>query len=165
MKKILYLCIVVLAATACEKELSLEGGYPKVDPLPQIPIDTAPVFQLTAFYSDIPIDFNESDSVVKSETDLWAYVLDYIKDDYHVFRNDSTVEVLQNNIKWSGDTSSMLVRQYQLGQDNLGDYMIYLSPEYEQTKYRLSEWSEDYFVISVKWKYGASLYSRFDRVR
>lgn len=167
MKRLLYLFIAALAITSCEKDLSYEGGVivqPEPKPEPE-PTDTAPKFQLTAFYSDIPIDFDKSDSEVKSETDLWSYVFDYLKDDYFVFSSDTTVEVIQNAIKKPGLNDEILYRSYHLGSDDLGEYIVYLSYDYEETKYRLYEMSEDHFVIGLMWTDGARVFSRFDRVK
>src|SRR5689334_4723182 len=38
-------------------------------------------FQLARYYSDTAIDYDKTDSVTKSETDLWAYVSPWLKDD------------------------------------------------------------------------------------
>lgn len=164
MKKITYLFIAAISFAACEKELSLEGGGAVITEPKQEPKDTAAKYQLTAFYSDIPIDFDESDSEVRQETDLWAYVLDYVKDDYHILRNDTIVEVLQNSIKMPGLKDEVLYKKYLKGTDGLGDYILYLTFDYSQTKYRLYELTDDHFIIGLKWKDGARVYSRFDRV-
>jgi hypothetical protein len=167
MKQLLFLLLAVACLCSCEKELSLEeSGLAPVPPLIEpAPQDTAPVFQLTAFYSDIPIDFDESDDQIKLETDLWHYVLDYIKDDHYVLRNDSTVEVIQNQIKKPGLAEPVLIRTYERGQDNLGNYIMYLTSSYNQSKYRLYEWDRHHFVIGLKWKDGARVYSRFERIK
>src|SRR5687768_8705475 len=100
MKYPLYLVVMALLFTGCKKELSLEGQEP--------PVQQIPKFQLKAFYSDIPVDFDESDEEVKLETDLWAYVYDYIKDDINVFHADSTVEVHQQEKKMPGLEDAIL---------------------------------------------------------
>ena len=168
MKRILYLFATVLLLTACEKELSQEGVIiidPTVpDPKPE-PVDTTVTFQLTAYYSDIPIDFDESDAEVRSETDLWRYVFDYLKDDHYIFHTDSTVDVVQHEMKMPGSNDPIFYRYYSIGTDINGEYMIYLTADYKQTKYRLHEMNEDYFILGLKWKDGARVYSRFDRVK
>jgi hypothetical protein len=168
MKKLMYLVCILVAMSGCEKELSLEGAT-TIPPTPPVTeperADSAPVFQLKSFYSDIAIDFDESDGDATTETDLWKYVLDYVKDDYHVLRNDSTVEVIQNDIKMPGLGDEVLQRSYSRGEDDLGSYLMYLTPDYRQMKYRLDEWTGDHFVISLKWKDGARVFSRFERIR
>src|SRR5688500_6131977 len=42
-------------------------------------------FALISYYSDSAIDYISTDSVVKAETDLWAYVSSWLKDDYFSF--------------------------------------------------------------------------------
>lgn len=154
MKYPLYLVVMALLFTGCKKELSLELQEPPVQPK----------FQLRAFYSDIPIDFDESDEEVKLETDLWAYVYDYIKDDINVFHADSTVEVHQHEKKMPGLEDAILYKKYAFGEDDGGAFMIYLDPFYRPLTYRLYEKTEDYFVIGLKWRDGAHLFSRFERI-
>ena len=153
----------LLALTACQKELSFENL--KTDPV-QAPKEISRKYQLKDFYSDIPIDFNEHDDVVKSETNLWSYVKDYIKDDIDEFFIDSTVvRVYQNNIKMFGNDESTFDKYYFIGTDSEGQYMKFLGPEYETLKYRLQVMNEDYFIIYLPWKHGSTIYSRFDRIR
>lgn len=165
MKYILPLFAAMLIFSSCKKELSLEG-YEPVFPQPPV-VDTtedAPRFRLTAFYSDIPIDFNESDENIALETNLWAYVQDYIKDDEYVLLEDGQVEIHQHAEKISGIDDAVLYRTYAFGTDELGEYMNYLSYQYEPVKYRLNERTDTYFVISLKWKAGSRVYSRFERI-
>ena len=105
MKYSLLLLFVAVVFTACQKELSFENGLNSVEPSKEI----SRKYQLRDFYSDIPVDFNEQDDTVKSETALWSYVKDYIKDDVDEFFNDSTlVRVFQNDIKMPGRQSTQL---------------------------------------------------------
>ena len=167
MKCILYLLASVLILSSCKKELSLEGAIPQ-QPLPEPkpePEDTLPRYKLTAFYSDIPIDFDETDSVTKYETNLWSYVLEYIKDDYHILREDGTLEIIQNENKMPGLEDPVLYRTYSTGTDDSGEFIYYLTSEYEPAKYRLYEMNEDYYIIYLKWKDGAHVFSRFDRIK
>jgi hypothetical protein len=123
-------------------------------------------YQLRGFYSDIPIDFNEHDDTIKSETDLWSYVNDYIKDDVDELFTDSTlVRVYQNDIKMPGNDEPIFDKYYFIGNDAEGPYMKFLGPDYEQLKYRLQEINDDYFIIYLKWKHGSTVYSRFERIR
>ena len=162
MKYSLTLLIILLAFTACQKELSFENTKPG----PVDPKEISRKYQLRDFYSDIPIDFNEYDDVVKSETNLWSYVNEYIKDDIDEFFADSTlIRVYQNDIKMPGNDSATMDRYYFIGTDSEGQYMKFIGPEYEPLKYRLQEINEDYFIIYLKWKHGSTIYSRFERIR
>src|SRR4029078_10907579 len=100
MKYSLLLAVIVLALAGCQKEISFENVNSPNEPAKEI----SRKYQLQGFYSDIPIDFDEHDDVVKSETDLWSYVNEYIKDDVDEFFNDSTlVRVYQNDTKIPGN--------------------------------------------------------------
>ena len=163
MKRFIFLLIAASSLLSCQKELSFENPVPP--PIIEKPADSnPPKFQLKAFYSDIPIDFNETDDEVVLETDLWNYVKAYVKDDHHIFLDDSTIEVTQNEIKMPGLTDEVFLRPYSVGQDDLGEYMIYLTADYGSVKYRLHERTEYYFVVSLKWKDGARVFSRFERI-
>lgn len=154
---LLAICVIF---ASCSKELSLENGKP-TEPLKEI----SRKYQLRAFYSDIPIDFIENDDEIRSETDLWRYVNEYIKDDVNEFMNDTTeVLIYQNDIKIPGNDDPVLHKYYYIGTDSEGMYMKFLGPEYEQLRYRLLEMNDDYFIIYLKWKHGSTIYSRFERV-
>ena len=176
--------VVMLLFVSCEKELSYEGGFvPPPPPPPTVtpPIEEPPVeltdeekfkqvladnkFQLRAFYSDIPVDYNERDSQVKQETDLWPYVAPYLKDDVNTFSgSDDNVTIEQNAKKRPGLTDSLITRQYSLGSDDDGMYMIFLDYEYNPLQYRVHETGDDYFILSIKWNQGATLFSRFEKI-
>ena len=157
---IFFLTVTVLLA-GCSKELSLENGKPD-EPAKEI----SRKYQLKAFYSDIPLDFIETDDVIKSETDLWSYVKEYIKDDINELFNDSTLLlVYQNEIKIPGNDAPVLEKYYGIGTDEDGKFINYIGPKYELLQYRLQEFNDDYFIIYIKWKHGSTLYSRFERVR
>jgi hypothetical protein len=157
MKYALIILISGFLFTGCQKELSYE---------PDKPPKSVRKYQLKAFYSDIPVDFIEDDDIVKSETDLWAYVSDYLKDDIDVFtENDTEVLIHQNDIKMPGNDEPILYKKYYIGTDSEGMFMNFLGPTYEPFSYRLQEINEDYFIIFLRWNQGASLFSRFERVR
>ncbi len=147
--------MAMLMLTGCKKELSLEGKLP----------DTERKFQLKAFYSDIPVDFDESDDDIKLETDLWAYVAEHIKDDIHYLLDQGTLQVYQNYQKMPGLNDPVLYRTYSINEESTGRFMQYLTHEYEPKRYRLYEMTDEYFIIGVKWKYGATIFSRFEKAR
>jgi hypothetical protein len=163
MKYLLFVALSLILFTGCQKELSFENGQ-LVDPGPSKEISRN--YRLTAFYSDIPIDFIEYDNEIRSETDLWAYVKEYIKDDIdEIFIDSALVIVHQNENKIQGNDTPLLERTYKVGTDADGMYMTFLGPEYEELHYRLLEMNEDYFIIYLNWKHGSKIFSRFERVR
>ncbi|MEO8583903.1 MAG: hypothetical protein ABI415_08915 [Flavitalea sp.] len=172
--------LAILLLASCSKELSLEQQQPPeikpVDTL-QIPVDTIPAgpdtttyfitgkYQLKNFYSDIPIDYIDNDSVVKHETELWGYVSEYLKDDVNDFiENTTSVEIHQNAIKMEGMNDAVLHMKYVIGKDDKGAYFKFLDNEYKPLKYRLSVIGKNYFIIYLPWKNGSTIYSRFERV-
>jgi hypothetical protein len=143
MKYVLFVFIALVLFASCSKELSQEGPIPVIPVVPpdttvtppDTPVTPPPVkpqlkFQLKAFYSDVPIDFDDKDGSSEKETDLWAYVQDYIKDDIDVFLEDGTVEVHQNQKKMPGMPDEVLIRTYSYGTDDGGEYMKFLSSTY-----------------------------------
>src|SRR6476619_1519278 len=120
MKYSLLIALVVLAFAGCQKELSFENIKGPDEPSNEI----SRKYHLTDFYSDIPIDFDEEDDTVKSETELWSYVKEYIKDDVDELFNDSTlVRVYQNEMKMPGNDEAVLDKFYFIGSDSEGQYM------------------------------------------
>ncbi len=161
---------------SCEKDLSYEGGYvPPTEP----PVVAPPVlteedhlrelftenkFQLRAFYSDIPIHFDPTNPDADPETDLWLYVAPYLKDDANIFTENGEVKIEQNSVKKAGLPDEVLIKDYSIGEDSTGFYIMFLDAEYNPFQYRITEVGEDYFILSVNWAQGAVLYSRFEKL-
>lgn len=173
MKYSLPLIAVCLFFASCTKDLSLENAQP-VNPEPPVvpppppppPPELTRKYQLAAFYSDIPIDFVENDNEVRSETNLWAYVNAYLKDDINEFEKDGTKLLIhQGDVKIPGNDSAVLHKTYFIGTDEDGSYMRFLGPEYEVLRYRLLEVTDDHIILYLKWKHGSTIYSRLDRKR
>lgn len=119
-------------------------------------------FQIADYYSDKPIDYVEDDTETRSETDLWRYVSPWLKDDYNVFDNSSNkVSITQNAVKMPGETSEVLVKDFNIGADKDGPYFNFLSHEYQPLKYRLVEFSGDQFIVYVNWHSDAKVFTRF----
>jgi hypothetical protein len=154
MKYSIPLILACFLFVSCEKEFSLENAR------------FVSKYRLTAFYSETPVDFIESDSMVNLETDLWAYVYDYLKDDVYAFtENDTSVLVYQNTNVMPGNSEPVLYKQYVLSNEEDGTYFDFLGPKYEPLHYRLIQKTNDYFIISVDWREGVTVYSRFDKIK
>lgn len=168
MKLISYSAIAatLLVFSGCKKELSLE--------LPNSPVIIGKDeqfknailerrVQLKAFYSDIPIDYIENDDTVKQETNLWPYVSEHLKDDYTTFKTNGTdLMIEQNAVKVPGNDSAVLHRNYYVAKDDLGIYMNFLDYQYRPLRYEINQVGDGYFILSIKWKQGATLFSRFE---
>lgn len=152
---------------SCTKELSLELAQPLPTKEEQFKkLATSASFQLRGVYSDIPVDFIENDTEVRQETDLWAYVSPYLKDDVNTFKLDYTnVTIEQRELKIPGNNNAIIEREYHIGTDSAGVYMDFLDNEYKPLQYRLHELGSDYFVLSTPWQDGATLYSRFELLK
>ena len=161
--------LITLLFAGCSKDFSLELYEPPAPPpLPTTADDLKNIvinhqFQLRAFYSDIPVDYIKTDSEVKQETDLWSYVIEYLKDDTNRFTdNDDEVQVEQNAIKRPGLDDDILAREFGIGTDAEGIFMKFLDYQYNPLIYRVHEFTETYFILAVEWEDGATLFSRFE---
>ena len=124
-------------------------------------------FQLVSFYSDKPIDYVQEDSVVKSETNLWPHVKEYIKDDKNFFNSATgVVQIEQNTLKILGNDSATLTRNYKVGFNRNSSFIDFVDYNYIPTRYKLSEFKDDYFIIYLDFKdqvtsQTATIYSKF----
>jgi hypothetical protein len=108
-------------------------------------------FQLARYYSDSAIDYDETDTVVKAETDLWAYVSPWLKDDVYSFGTDGNVTVNQNDNKIASDSSATLTRAYSIAADEEGVKFTFLTNEYMPFDYRLVQISDTALTVSATW--------------
>lgn len=125
---------------------------------------SAKKFKIVSFYADKPVDYVETDTEVKQETDLWAYVKDYIRDDINRVVDNGLVEIDQNAIKYAGHIEATLVRPFKVGSDRNGAYLEFVDYFYEPLRYKLFEFKDNYFIIYIDYKNGAKLYSKYDLV-
>ena len=121
-------------------------------------------YRLVDFYSDKPIDYVQSDAVVKSETDLKVYIKPYLLDDDNYFDNEGVVRITQNQQKKPGLTDAVLIRNYNVTSDENSAYLDFLDYDYYPVKYKLGEYTDVGFTIYLDWPGGAKVYSRFEKV-
>ena len=107
-------------------------------------------FSLTKYSSDSPIDYIDTDQVVKTETDLWQYVSSWIKDDKYIF-NNGEVTIEQNAIKIPGDSSATLKRSYSVEATKDGVIFNFVGHEYQPLKYNLINYSDTALILSAEW--------------
>ena len=108
-------------------------------------------FRLAAYYSNSPIDYIDTDEVVKSETDLWHYVSAWLHDDRYVFGGNGNVTVEQNTVKVPGDNSATLNRKYEVRADKDGVAFDFIGHEYQPLKYRLVTFNDTMLKVSATW--------------
>ena len=123
---------------------------------------TAKQFRLTEYWADKPIDYVEDDAEVKAETNLWAYVSFWIKDDLNVFDvNTNKVTVIQGANKYEAIADESFTKDFSIGADKDGPYFNFVNYQYNPLKYRLVEFGGDTFTVYVDWHSGAKVLSKF----
>lgn len=159
----LHVLLLALFAVACTKqdEIQFDNTEKKAAELAGALPNKS--FQLTAFYSDHPIDFDQSDTVVKQETDLWAYVRPYIKDDLNSFDASGIVSISQGAEKIAGNDSAVIQRSYGVSHDKNNVYFLFVDYTYAPLQYKLAQFDSTALVVYVDWPGGVKLFSRFER--
>jgi hypothetical protein len=120
-------------------------------------------FRLAKYYSETPIDYIDSDDVVKEETDLWQYVSTWLKDDAYSF-NGTDVSIEQSVQKIPSDSSPVLTRHYAVQADKDGVSFDFLGHEYQDLNYRLIDFSDSVLKVSAQWN-GKTVISEYNRVQ
>ena len=119
-------------------------------------------YQVKEYYSDKPIDYDEQDEEVKAETDLFNYVSPWIKDDWNVFDVASgQVSITQNEHKFAGNDDEVILKNFGIGADKEGVYFDFLNYQYQPLKYRLVEFTNEYFVVYADWHSGTKVFTKF----
>ena len=163
----LYLVLIPTAmwiCSGCTKSLSNEENAAKKQADEFKAAITTHKYKPVSFYSDKPIDYITDDNVVKSETDLWIYVKDYIKDDVDLFNNDGTVTIYQNAIKFPGNNAATLTEDYNVSANGTDVTLKFVDYNYVPTTYRLQEFTDAYFIVYLDGPSGSKLFSKFARV-
>lgn len=153
--------VAILCVSACKKgdEVSAENK----DKAEQFKASiVSKKYQVSEYYSNTPIDYNEDDEEVKSETDLFAYVSPWIKDDWNVFDVSSgKVSITQNAHKIPSDSSEILSKDFSVSAEKEGVIFNFLNYQYQPLTYHLVEFADDYFVVSTDWHSGEKVYTKF----
>ncbi len=121
-------------------------------------------FQISEYYSDIPIDYDPNDTVAAS-TDLWRYVSLWIKDDLNSFNTQTgKVTIVQGTHKIEGMDEDTLTFDFSIGADNTGAYFNFLNYQYKPLRYHLVSFTDSYFLVYVDWVQGSKVYTKFSVV-
>lgn len=119
-------------------------------------------YQVKEYYSDKPIDYDEQDDEVKSETDLFQYVSPWIKDDWNVFDIAAgQVSITQNEHKFADINDEVITKNFAIGADKEGVYFDFLNYQYQPLKYRLVEFTNEYFIVYADWHSGTKVFTKF----
>lgn len=167
MKIFTYLAVGLLSVvilSSCKKEDGINPEYTeKANEFKAYIVSKQ--FQIKEYYSDKPIDYVEDDEEVRSETELWPYVSLWIKDDLNVFDvSAGKVTITQGPNKIAGNNDETIIRDFSIGADKDGVYFSFVSHLYEPLKYRLKEFTDDYFIFYLDWHSGAKVFTKYQIV-
>lgn len=162
MNKLMLVATLFCAAGiwGCKKGDDNNNPPPDVDPIPQeyrlqaASLDSfleSNQFRLTKYFSDVAIDYIDTDQVVKAETDLWQYVSPWLKDDRYRFQSDNQVMIEQGTETLASDNSSTLLRPYEVKADEQGVAFSFMGHEYQPLEYRLVSFTDSVMVVSATW--------------
>lgn len=117
-------------------------------------------FALNSYYSDSAIDYIDNDSVVKSETDLWAYVSSWLKDDYFTFNANGDLTIEQNADKIASDSAEVIMKTYSI--TSVGDdvNVTFVNHEYQPLDYTLHSFGELELIFKAEWD-GKTVFSKY----
>jgi hypothetical protein len=119
-------------------------------------------FHLKKYYSETPIDYIDTDQVVKEETDLWQYVSTWLHDDAYSFAS-GTVTIQQNALKIPADSTPVLNRTYKVFADKDGVGFDFIGHEYQDLKYRLILFNDTMVKVSAGWN-GKTVFSEYNKI-
>lgn len=121
-------------------------------------------YKVAAFYSDKPIDYITSDTEVKSETDLWAYVKEHIKDDENYFGAGGALTIDQKITKMPGNETQTINGSYSISARGADVIVNFVDYAYKPLEYKLHEFDNAYFTVYIDGPNGSKLYSKYARV-
>lgn len=169
------LTVLLMVSVSCNKDNSTTGGG-GVSEIEQkanafktyltgksfIPVD---------FYSNIPIDYDETDNNTATTTDLKPYILPYLSDDVIVLNSGGTITLNQGSklIPPPNVAPSNPVWGVEFSKAKNEVYLNYLDYYYVATKYVLDDYNDSVMVAHVIWKNNAqtvtaNLYTKFRKL-
>lgn len=168
MKRVLLVFAITVAVFACKKSDSSEddGINPedKVKAAAMVQFLEGNKFMLKKYYSETPIDYIDTDQVVKAETDLWQYVSEWLHDDGYGFDGGGHVFIEQNAKKIPSEpTTLVLERHYAVKADKNGVGFDFVGHEYQELKYRLIVFNDTLLKVSATWN-GKTVISEFNTI-
>lgn len=168
MKRALGIILLVAVVISCNKnEDSTSDGIKPEDKeraaAMQVQLQSGK-FRLTDYYSESPIDYIDTDQVVKSETDLWQYVSPWLHDDAYVFGADGSLTIEQNTVKIPDNTSATISKNYAVSADKDGVAFNFVGHEYQDLKYRLLSFDDTVVKVSATWN-GKTVISEYSKIQ
>lgn len=120
-------------------------------------------FQLKKYYSETPIDYVDTDQVVKAETDLWPYVSEWLHDDEYIFNTNGTVTIRQNAKKIDYSNSETITKNFSVEADQNGVGIDFIGHEYHYLAYRLLSFNDTVVKVSATW-HGKEVISEYQLI-
>jgi hypothetical protein len=121
-------------------------------------------YKLVSFTSDKPIDYIANDNETKSETDLWAYVKEYVKDDVNQFNANSTVSIWQGAMRVAGKDGDVISVAFGAQGKDDAVMLNFVDYDYEPMQYKLDKYDAAQFTVYIDGPSGSKLYSKFAKV-
>lgn len=162
----LLVIFIAFAIFSCKKSDSTDDGIRPEDKQKAAEMVTflgSNKFQLKKYYSETPIDYIDTDDVVKAETDLWKYVSSWLHDDHYTFNANGDVSIEQNEIKIPSDASATITRHYAVKADKDGVGFDFIGHEYQDLKYRLVTFNDTMLKVSATWN-GKTVFSEYHTI-
>lgn len=160
----LLVIVMAVAIFSCNKDDNNGDGIKPEDKEKAAALTTflqSEKFRLKKYYSETPIDYIDTDDVVKQETDLWKYVSSWLHDDSYTFGSGGTVTIEQNANKIPSDNSATLTRSYAVKADQNGVGFDFVGHEYQVLKYRLISFNDSVLKVSATWN-GKTVLSEYN---
>jgi hypothetical protein len=120
-------------------------------------------FRLAKYYSETPIDYIDTDQVVKAETDLWQYVSTWLHDDSYVFGADGNLTINQNAVKIPSNGSGTISKHYAVQADKEGVSFDFVGHQYQDLRYRLISFNDTMVKVSATWN-GKTVISEYNKI-
>jgi hypothetical protein len=117
-------------------------------------------YRLSKYYSESPIDYIDTDQVVKAETDLWPYVSNWLLDDNYAFASNGDVTINQNAVKIPTNSAPVIMSKYLVVADKDGVRFDFVGHEYQTLKYRLVSFTDTAILFWATWN-GKKVFSEY----
>jgi hypothetical protein len=165
MKTLFTLAVLVgVLSSSCQKNVTNETDKNKEKAAAFKAFVSAPgiKFRPVSFIAEQPIDYDETDSEVKLETDLNKYIRPYLLDDDIVFSGNSSLQFSQNTVKIPTDLPAIINMSYFVEGTSEGVLVHYIDDQYNAADYYLEDYTSTYFRLYMK-RNGIKLISRYDK--
>jgi len=161
----LLLIVLVLATLSCKKDNGGDGikEEDKAKAASFSALIQKHEYRLTKYYSDEFIDYDITDTEVKSEKELWPYVSEWLKDDAYAFMPNNDVKVTQNAVKIPTDNADVITKRWTVAADKDGVRFNFIGHEYQYLVYRLVSFDDTKLLVWAKWN-DHKVYSEFTAI-